>query len=97
MFIRIVKLQIASEYIKDFEMLFEKYKNDIRNQEGCSKLDLLKDKNNEGVFFTYSIWDKESSLEKYRNSELFEIVWGTTKKFFSGKPEAWSVDRLVEL
>jgi len=97
MFIRIVKLQIAREFVKEFEKLFEKYKNDIRNQSGCSKLELLKDKNNEGVFFTYSIWDEESSLEKYRNSELFEQVWETTKTFFSGKPEAWSVERIVEL
>lgn len=97
MFIRIVKLQIAAGSVKDFENLFEKYKNDIRHQQGCSQLDLLKDKSNNGIFFTYSVWDKEESLDNYRKSELFEIVWGTTKTFFSGKPEAWSVDRLVEI
>lgn len=97
MFIRIVKLEIAPGSVKDFQLLFEKYKNDIRAQPGCSGLDLLKDKNKEGVFFTYSIWDKESSLENYRNSELFEKVWGTTKTFFSGKPEAWSVDKVVSM
>lgn len=97
MFVRLVKLQIAASSVKDFEQLFDQYKNDIRHQPGCSHLELLKDRDKEGVFFTYSVWDEESSLENYRNSELFGKVWGTAKTFFSGKPEAWSVERIISV
>jgi quinol monooxygenase YgiN len=92
MFIRIVKLTIAPASVPAFHALFEKYKSQIRNQEGCRGLRLLIDKNDPRIHFTYSHWEKEEDLERYRNSALFAEVWGTTKTFFEEKAQAWSVD-----
>ncbi|MBX7093132.1 MAG: antibiotic biosynthesis monooxygenase [Flavobacteriales bacterium] len=97
MFTRIVKLTIKQEHISDFESLFERYKNDIRNQKGCKGLRLLHDKNDPRIFFTYSHWQLDADLENYRNSELFAVVWGTTKRYFDAKAEAWSVNEMVTL
>jgi heme-degrading monooxygenase HmoA len=91
--IRIVKLTFASENIPAFLGVFEQTKNKIRGFEGCERLELLHDRNTPEIFFTYSWWDKEESLEKYRNSDLFQGVWAKTKPLFAAKAEAWSVDQ----
>lgn len=97
MFVRIVKLSFHEENIPAFLDNFEQMKEKIRNAPGNRFLELYQDKNNKGIFFTYSYWETEEDLEKYRNSELFYDVWNFTKKLFNDKPEAWSVDKLVSL
>ena len=95
MFVRIVKMGFQPDKIDAFFENFEANKNQIRNFEGCSFLELYRDKNNTNQFFTYSYWKDEAALEKYRQSELFQTVWAQTKVWFSQKPEAWSVDKVV--
>ena len=97
MFIRIVKLSFKPEHVEEFLANFEFSKSQIRNFEGCKKLELLGDKNQDNIFFTYSHWRSVTDLENYRNSELFKSVWAKTKILFNDKPEAWSVDKLEEL
>lgn len=97
MFIRIVKMRFHEDKIEAFLNNFEEVKNHIRNFEGNRLLELYQDKNDSRIFFTYSYWESVQDLENYRNSELFEGVWSYTKSLFSDKPEAWSVDRLVQL
>ena len=97
MFVRIVKMSFHSKHIEEFQQMFEQKKTFIRSFEGCNLLELYQDKNNPEIFFTYSYWENESDLEKYRNSELFKNVWAQTKPFFNDKPQAWSVDKKVSL
>lgn len=97
MFVRIVKLTFKKENIASFEQIFEETKQVIRNVEGCAFLELLQDKNNPNIFFTYSFWQTEQDLENYRNSELFKGIWGRTKALFAEKAEAWSVDKKITL
>ena len=93
MFIRIVKLTFEDSFIEQFQINFENQKDKIKGFKGCLHLELLQDKDCRNRFFTYSHWDKEESLENYRNSELFKGIWAITKPHFIEKPEAWSVDR----
>lgn len=81
------------EFLGNFDSVREK----IRNFEGCNFLELYRDQNNTNIFFTYSYWDSETDLNKYRNSDLFKSVWANTKPLFNDKPEAWSVDKLASL
>jgi (4S)-4-hydroxy-5-phosphonooxypentane-2,3-dione isomerase len=94
MITRIVKMTFNPEKIPVFLALFEKNKNFIRGFEGCTHLELLNDKNDQNIFFTYSKWQDESFLEKYRQSDLFNSVWKQTKILFSEKAEAWTVSSL---
>lgn len=94
MFVRIVKMTFNTFETENFQELFHKNKLKIRGFKGCKFLELYRDKTAENVFFTYSYWENEEALENYRNSELFKEVWGNTKKMFSAKPEAWSVDKV---
>ncbi|MCD6069167.1 MAG: hypothetical protein K0S33_3993 [Bacteroidetes bacterium] len=90
MITRIVKMTFAPEKVADFLALFNESKEQIAGFPGCSHLKLLNGTDNTNIFFTYSIWDSEESLNKYRDSELFASVWGRTKALFAAKPEAWS-------
>ncbi|NNK87413.1 MAG: antibiotic biosynthesis monooxygenase [Flavobacteriaceae bacterium] len=97
MFIRLVKMTFESDRIEEFLDIFDSSKDAIRAYGGCNQLELYRDKTDPNVFFTYSIWDSEQHLDQYRNSELFNRVWGKTKLLFSSTPQAWSVDKIVSL
>ena len=97
MLIRIVKMRFQEDKIEAFLTNFEEVKFNIRNFEGNRFLELYQDKNDNRIFFTYSYWENEEALERYRNSTLFNEVWSYTKTLFSDKPEAWSVDKIATL
>ncbi len=94
MFTRIVKMEFREEEVSSFLANFETVKAKIRDFPGCEHLQLLRDKRDPTIFFTYSKWQTEADLEAYRNSTLFKGVWATTKPKFRSKAEAWSVDEL---
>jgi quinol monooxygenase YgiN len=85
------------EKVEEFQALFHDTKEHIRNFEGVQKLELYRDKHQDNIFFTYSVWDDLHHLDLYRRSELFKNVWSETRLKFREKAEAWSVDKLVSL
>jgi len=90
MLIRIVKMSFKEDKVDEFLNIFKLSKNKIASVDGIKDLQLVRDKNNNSVFFTISKWRDESYLEKYRNSQLFKDTWAKTKVLFNEKPEAWS-------
>lgn len=86
-------MTFKSEEIDSFLAIFEKQKTFIASFEGCTHLELLRDKNNPNIFFTYSYWQDESYLELYRKSDFFRNIWSTVKLKFDAKPEAWSLEK----
>lgn len=96
MIIRIVKLSFHQEHISTFKAIFEESKQKILSQNGCRKVEMLQDVNTKNVFFTYSWWNSEADLNKYRQSELFEGVWAKTKILFNDRPMAWSTEKINE-
>ena len=97
MLVRIVKMTFREESIDEFIAIFEDSKEAIRSFEGCLYLELLREKSERAIFFTYSIWQDPQSLSNYRNSKLFEETWAKTKALFTAKAEAFSVERLYQL
>ncbi len=93
---RIVKMTFEESRCSDFEAYFETIKEQVGNQPGCSGVKLLKDVSGSGIYFTYSVWKNEVALNTYRNTTLFGEVWPKVKKWFSGKPEAWSTEIAFE-
>ncbi len=97
MIVRVVKMTFDPQKTADFLHNFENNKEYIRAFEGCHHLELLQEIGKPNVYFTYSWWDDESSLEKYRHSQLFKEVWSFTKSLFSEKPKAWSLHSKTKL
>jgi heme oxygenase (mycobilin-producing) len=91
---RIVKMSFQPERTEEFKTIFRTSWQQIKGFEGCRHVELLQDEKDPSVFFTFSLWESEEHLNKYRNSELFSRVWGSTKKLFREKAEAWTVREL---
>lgn len=97
MLVRIVKMTFAKDKIETFQNRFQDLKDKIIKFDGCDFLELYQDKSRPEIFFTYSYWTSEAHLNAYRDSAFFKEVWKDTKKMFTEKPEAWSVDKIVSL
>lgn len=97
MLVRIVRMTFRPEAVADFLENFETHKNSIRNFPGCSHLELWRDFSEKNIFITYSYWESEEALNKYRDSELFKSVWSFTKSLFSEKPQAFSSKKLQDV
>jgi quinol monooxygenase YgiN len=97
MLTRIVKMHFRTDEVDTFLDHFDANKNQIRHFPGCKGLTLYRDINFPNVFFTYSFWEDEKSLENYRNSELFDRVWTYTRALFEDKPQAWSLSEFKKV
>ena len=94
---RIVKMTFQEDKVETFMEIFKDRKEMILASEGCSHLELLQDKNKPTIFFTWSHWESEGDLNVYRHSDLFKNTWAITKKLFAARPEAWSVEVVMEV
>jgi quinol monooxygenase YgiN len=83
--------------LQEFLEIFHTNKIAIRNSEGCTHLELLKDADNEFTYTTLSHWRDDECLERYRKSELFASVWGRVKTLFAERTQAFSLIRYIEL
>jgi len=97
MLIRIVRMHFTEAGVDEFLQIFNKNKEAIRNFEGCTHLQLLKDLNDPNTYTTLSYWNNEESLNRYRKSELFSNVWGRVKTLFSERSQAFSLTKFIEL
>ncbi|MEZ5002634.1 MAG: antibiotic biosynthesis monooxygenase [Chitinophagales bacterium] len=96
MLTRIVKMTFDKDKVDEFIVLMKHNSHRIRAVEGCLYLQILQDQSSPNIFFTYSIWEGSFYLHQYRHSALFKEVWNKAKEGFIDKPEAWSVDQIIE-
>lgn len=78
--------------VDDFLTLFDAVKEKISGFPGCNHLELCKDAKLDNVYYTFSKWDNEGALNKYRGSDFFADTWSKTKVLFGGKPLAYSLE-----
>ena len=91
MITRVVKMTFKPESVQAFKEIFYASQKLIISFDGCNRVDLMRDLNNECVFFTLSYWESEEDLNSYRQSYLFKNTWSKVKPLFSEKAEAWSL------
>ena len=86
-------MEFQHAHTDDFVRHFKSVAPLIRAFPGVRHLALHRDVTQSNVFYTYSIWDGESDLETYRQSDLFNDAWRQAKSWFSEKPQAFSLRR----
>lgn len=94
MIIRIVKLKFQKDKVADFLNLFDNVVTKVNAYPGCQQMHMVRDLNDETLFFTYSVWENTTALENYKNSPLFQTIWPQIKPWFSEKAEAWSTEKV---
>ena len=97
MVIRIVRMHFRDSGVAEFLRIFDENQLAIRRFPGCTHLELLKDAKDPGCYTTLSHWVDDQSLDNYRNSELFGGVWTRVKPLFSGRTEAFSLHKFIEV
>ncbi|MCC7232131.1 MAG: antibiotic biosynthesis monooxygenase [Bacteroidia bacterium] len=91
MIIRIVQMKFLSGKEAEFLVIFRESSEKIQHFPGCRHLELWQDPTDTQMFMTYSIWESEEDLNRYRQSPLFVETWSKTKKLFSEKPTVRSL------
>ena len=81
-------MTFKEDSVQPFLQLFEKYKSQIRDSEGCLDLKLIQNTNFPNEISTLSYWENENYLNSYRKSFVFGEVWPLTKALFAEKPRA---------
>jgi quinol monooxygenase YgiN len=94
MVVRIVRMHFRADAVERFLKLFNENKDAIRSFRGCTYMELMKDIRALNTFATISHWDSPEDLDLYRQSALFESVWAQTKPLFSGKAEAFTLEKV---
>lgn len=97
MIVRIVKMHFHEHRVNDFQIMFDQIKELIRNQPGCTFLELYQGKDDPQTFYTYSYWESTKYLDDYRTSALFKEIWPKTKAMFDQQPEATTVNKIHSL
>ena len=97
MIVRIVQMHFKADQVENFKQMFDEIKEGIRNQNGCTFLELYQGTDDPQTFFTYSYWNSTADLNNYRNSALFQEIWPKTKAMFDQKPIATSVEKIHSL
>ena len=94
MIVRIVRMTFDPVKVPVFLEVFNASRERIRGFEGCRHLELLNDVGHRNVFCTYSLWESEEHLNRYRFSQLFKDTWAQTKPLFIEKPVAFSMEKV---
>lgn len=97
MIIRIVRMHFTEAGVEEFLEIFNRNKEAIRHFPGCTHLQLLTDSDDLRCYTTLSHWNSEEDLNNYRNSELFNNVWGHVKALFSERSQAFSLEKFIEV
>lgn len=90
MLVRIVRLTFTPDTVDDFLIQFDDSAPQIRQFPGCRHLELWRDADAPSVCTTYSHWEDEGALNRYRNSDLFKETWAQVTPLFADRPKAHS-------
>jgi quinol monooxygenase YgiN len=94
MIIRIVRMTFLPEKTDEFLRIFELCKNDIQSMPGCLHLELWQDIDTPHTFVTHSHWESVETLDDYRRTEFFGVLWKKVRVLFAEAPLAFSVEKL---
>lgn len=78
------------EALEAFLEIFDASAPQIRAFPGCHHLELWQDTRYPNILTTFSRWDDEAALDRYRHSDLFKTTWAKTKPLFAAPPRAFS-------
>jgi quinol monooxygenase YgiN len=84
-------MQFTPDSKATFIDIFYKKQPFIEGFEGCHSVDLMEDEADDMVLYTFSKWDENESLQKYRNSEMFIKTWKQVKPLFASKAQTFSL------
>lgn len=89
-------MHIKTKDIVKFRDTFTNYQSQIKDFKGCMQHDIFCDKEKEEIYYSYTIWDSEKNLNKYRKSTLLKEINTNIIQYCSKDPQAWTIDKEIE-
>lgn len=89
-------MQVSSPNKALFKQTLKDYQKALKEQKGCMHLDMFSDKKEKDIFYSYTIWDNDTNLKKYRKSALYKELSGKILPLCDKEPKAWTVDEAFE-
>ncbi|OFX61669.1 MAG: hypothetical protein A2046_04560 [Bacteroidetes bacterium GWA2_30_7] len=96
MIVRIVKMQVNESNKVLFKQTLKDYQPLLKKQKGCMQIDMLNDKKIKDIYYSYTIWDNEENLKKYKNSDFYKELSSKVLPLCEKEPQAWTVDEAFE-
>ena len=96
MITRIVKFNVKKSSIDSFGNLLKEIRSEVLAFKGCKYFDLLNDKNNKNIFFSYSIWESEYYHDQYVNSGFFKTIWEQVVMFLESDAQVHTVENFFD-
>lgn len=98
MITRIVRLTLKDESSQnDFRALYASRNPMNRGVSGCLEVKIMKDINENNVYYTVSKWTTNEALENYRSSAYFKETWPMVKSTLASKTKVFTMEEVVEL
>lgn len=95
---RIVMMELLPDQEAAFLNIFNGVKKEIRSQPGCEGLEVLTSRSGGHLsVWTISLWENESNLDQYRDSDLFRQTWSAVKPLFAAKAKVWTLHSIEEV
>jgi len=94
---RIVRLTLKDTASKTaFEDIYDTRNPHKNGVKGCLDVKVMKDVNEENIYYTVSTWESNDDLEAYRHSPYFKETWPMVKANLAKRAEAYSMTDLDE-
>lgn len=96
MLLRIVEFRVKKGLEEKARKVFNKVAERVSSFSGCEYVALWQDTDDPSHFFTFSVWDSRTSLQKYLESQVFKENWNQLKSLFSERARAISFHLLEQ-
>jgi len=94
---RIVRLTMKDTVsMQAFEDIYERRNPHKKSVKGCLDVKVMRDVNEENVYYTVSTWESNGDLEAYRQSPYFKETWPMVKANLAKRAEAYSMMEIEE-
>lgn len=89
-------MTVKEQYIDSFRKRVPVISNEVRRVSGCMHNDIFRDRNNDNIFYSYTIWSSEEDIERYLKSMYYKEIWGDIWDYFKKEPMAWKIDNMFD-
>ena len=92
MFMRILKLNLNPDSIKDFKKFYEEtVEPKLQTVEGCLFASLINSKPDKNEFISLTFWKTQQQAENYEKSGVFQSLIDEAKQYFSEATDEWKI------
>jgi quinol monooxygenase YgiN len=87
-------MEVDPDKIEPFKRFMGILSEEKQKMEGCVHHDFFSDKQYVNVYYSYTIWESQTYLKKYKKNPLFKEVTKTLTSLCLAEPHAWTVENV---